>query len=555
MSPANCVDYLYSPSLDESGIANGLWGLFRSYDPTKLATGLKALPNNPVGPTAPVTYATCPASLPAAQRKTFNITAVTSETALAGQSPYPKVIVFNDRDDSTTDFSKKKVLFNDLGIMYVRSEDLNNGALRKGVPVEPLVLRANAGDCIEVNLTNGIFIDAANYPANTAAVLKFDFNMPPPLNGPAYPQKVSRFVGLHPQLLSYDPATSSGVNVGWNTQGQAVPTDQAVPFGKTIKYQWYAGKIDRAANGTLSYTPVEFGSLNLFPSDPEFQHINGLFGSMIIEPAGSTWKCGEATSLAQCDPPVVGAPPAPYPPASRTSATVTLPDNTTFREAAIMISDTMRIVGINGNYDGGTSTGAVNYRVEPWSFRYANNLTGDFSCMLSNQLQQAFNPPPPLTPMGDPKTPIFTAEVGVPFRFRMTHPFGTGNSQVFILNGHVWQRNPYKNESTVIGNNNLSQWIGSRDNHGSTDHFDLVIDKAGGEGGQAGDYLYTVFQPLQARTGTWGLFRVGHAAPSTTQNAVCKPKVAPVPGYYPAPPKDRLDRFIRAPIQSPNIKP
>jgi len=216
-----------------------------------------------------------------------------------------------------------------------------------------------------------------------------------------------------------------------------------------------------------------------------------------------------------------------------------------------MISDTMRIVGINGNTNGGTSTGAVNYRVEPWSYRYASNLTGDFSCMLSNQLEQATSPGGAI---GDPKTPIFTADPGVQVRFRMTHPFGTGNSQVFIINGHVWQRNPYTKESTVIGNNSLSQWIGSRDNHGSTDHFDLVIDKAGGEGKQAGDYLYSVFQPLQARTGTWGLFRVGHATPSTTPNAVCKPKVTS-PGYYPAPPKDRLDRFIRAPIQSPNSKP
>jgi hypothetical protein len=394
-----------------------------------------------------------------------------------------------------------------------------------------------------------------NNSSNSAAVFNFDFNMPPPLNGPVYPQKVSRYVGLHPQLLSYDPATSNGVNVGWNTQGQATPTDQAVqavatgqPM-KTIKYTWYAGKIDRAANGSLTYTPVEFGSLNLFPSDPMFQHINGLFGSMIIEPLGTKkWECDAKDSggnliKVPCDP-TPGFDPSTVKDYTRTGATVTLADNTTFREAAIMISDTMRIVGINGNTSGGTSTGAVNYRVEPWSYRYASNLTGDFSCMLSNQLEQANSPGGAI---GDPKTPIFTAEVGDQVRFRMTHPFGTGNSQVFTIHGHVWQRNPYTNESRVIGNNTLSQWIGSRDNHGSTDHFDLVIDKAGGEGGKAGDYLYSVFQPLQARTGTWGLFRVGHATPSTTPNAVCKPKVQP--GYYPAQPKDGLDRFIRRPIQ------
>jgi hypothetical protein len=555
MSQANCVDYLYSPSMDEGGIANGLWGLFRSYDPTKLATGLKALPNNPVGPAAKISYATCP-STPGAPKRVFNVTAVPAQRTIP-----PPGIVFNDRvppPTATCDAAcqlAKNGLYNNLGIMYVRTEDLNNGVLKDGVPIEPLVLRANAGDCIEVNLTNGIFIDPTTYPdpANTAAVLTSDFNLPPPLNGPVYPQKISRFVGLHPQLLSYDPAKNSGVNVGWNTQGQAVPTDQAVPFGKTIKYTWYAGKIDRAANGSLTYTPVEFGSLNLFPSDPMFQHINGLFGSMIIEPLGAKkYECdakdgGGNPIKVPCDPnPAFD--PSTVKDYTRASATVTMADNTAFREAAIMISDTMRIVGIGGNYSGGTSTAAVNYRVEPWNFRYASNLTGDFSCMLSNQLGQANSPALPA--IGDPKTPIFTADPGNQVRFRMTHPFGTGNSQVFILNGHVWQRNPYTQESRVIGNNSLSQWIGSRDNHGSTDHFDLVIDKAGGEGGQAGDYLYSVFNPLQARAGTWGLFRVGNAPASTTPNAVCRPKVQP--GYYPAPPKGDVERFTRKPIQDIN---
>jgi hypothetical protein len=76
----------------------------------------------------------------------------------------------------------------------------------------------------------------------------------------------------------------------------------------------------------------------------------------------------------------------------------------------------------------------------------------------------------------------------------------------------------------------------------------MVIDKAGGEGKQAGDYLYTVFQPLQARTGTWGIFRVGNPTLSTAPNAACRPKVAP-PGYYPEPPKSDVERFIRKPIQ------
>jgi hypothetical protein len=548
MSQANCVDYLYSPSLDEEGLINGLWGLFRAYDPTKIAkklngaTTLQPLPNNPIGPSANVTYATCPTSLtPPAVKRVFNITAVTAEKALALQTSNPGVIVFNDR--------LTPALRNTLGIMYVRTEDLikapgdpKDGTLKPGVPVEPLILRANAGDCIEVNLTNAVPLVPGD-TAKTAKVLQQDFKLLPPFDSSGFPHKVSRYVGLHPQLLSYDAARSSGVNVGWNSltspNSPQLP-DQAVPFGKTIKYQWYAGKIDRASStSVLTYTPVEFGSLNLFPSDYIFQHPNGLFGAMIIEPQGSTWKCGEAGNLVDCE-----APAAISPPTTRASATITLPDSTTFREFALMISDA---INITFNPDGSRNSSAVNYRTEPWKWRYTGNVTQDFSCMLSNQLI--------LTGQQDPKTPILTAAIGDKVRFRMMHPFGTGTSQVFTVHGHVWQRNPYQNDSREIGDNNLSQWLGSRDNHGSTDHFELVIDKAGGERGQAGDYLYTVFVPNQARLGAWGIFRVGSSSGSPQGNAACPPVLPPPGQVTPPPKKDGTERFIRQPLNTGGGEP
>ena len=156
--------------------------------------------------------------------------------------------------------------------------------------------------------------------------------------------------------------------------------------------------------------------------------------------------------------------------------------------------------------------------------------------MQSNQLLQ---------PSDDPQTPIFRAGVGDKVRFRMTHPFGTGTSQVFTVNGHVWQRNPYVKDSILLGSQALSQWIGSRDNHGSTDHFDILIDKAGGEAGQAGDYLYSVFVPIQAKQGPWGIFRVGNNVPAPQTNAACVPVVGP---QNVVPKKDDLDRFIRQPV-------
>jgi hypothetical protein len=184
---------------------------------------------------------------------------------------------------------------------------------------------------------------------------------------------------------------------------------------------------------------------------------------------------------------------------------------------------------------------------------FAKQITvTNFSCMTSNQLWNA--PVMPAAAIGDPQTPVFTAAVGDQARFRMTHPFGTGTSQVFTVHGHVWQQKPYINNSTQIGSNSLSQWIGSRDNHGSTDHFDLVVDKAGGEGGQAGDYLYTVFVPIQARNGAWGIFRVGNANTSGQINPACTPPPSSQPSLGPIAPKDDVERFIREPVNK-NPKP
>lgn len=533
MSTANCVDYLYSPSLDETGVANGMWGLFRSYDPTVSATKLQPLPNNPINPNVNVSYSTCGATLlPPAVKRVFNVAAVTAQHALANVSPVPgsnpKVgeIVFNSRGARLT---------NSNGVMYVRTEDLDSdGRLKPGVPIEPLILRANAGDCIEVNLVNVLFKDSTVFTQN--------FQFSPPFSTVPVQNKMSSYVGLHPQLLSYDAATSYGFNVGWNSQGQP---NQVVGFGsQPIKYTWYAGKIERKRGGKLVHTPVEFGALNLFPSDPVFQNINGLIASMIIEPQGSKWKCGEDASLADCDP--GGGPP----PTSRASATVTLPNNSKFREFALMISDNMIIKG--------GDSGAVNYRTEPRSFRYGCGIGGvDLSCMKSDQLIQkatgAGNPPPcnpvGVGPVGDPQTPVFTAAIGDTVRFRMTHPFGTGTSQVFTVHGHAWQRNPYTNDSKVIGSQSLSQWLGSRDNHGSTDHFELVINKAGGEWGRAGDYLYSVFVPNQQATGAWGVFRVGPKG-SSVGTPACNPESTAKP--Y-TPPGAALERFIRTPVNKPPV--
>ena len=521
-----CVDYLYSPSYDETGMANGLWGLFRSYDPTKKLTvdpasglkGLAEMPNNLINPANTVTYQTCPAG---ATQRNYKITAVTAQKALASINPTPEdptkgQIVFNNRGGATNALRAR------LGIMYVRNEDLDgSGKLKTGVPVEPLVLRANAGDCINVELTNAIDPNSDLYTQT--------FGYVPPLGGPMAPAfvtpKASKLIGLYPQLVAYDATNSTGINVGYNrlvTDGQTQIARNTPSLVQN--YQWYAGRIARdGATNNVKHTPVELGSGNLFASDPLFQNINGLFGQIIIEPAGSKWQCGESGNVRDCYPSAGGTSPT-----TRTSATITLPDNSKYREFSAMISDSIRISQNNSS--------AVNYGTEPQDFRFAGTSGTDFSCMLSNVLVRT------ATDAGEAKTPIFTAEPGDRVRFHMTHPFGTGTSQVFGLSGHVWQRNPFTTQSTVIGTNVLSQWMGSRDNHGSADHFELLVDKAGGEQQKSGDYLYSVYLRDQIRLGAWGIFRVGAPGPAPGPNAACK-QVSPI--VRPQPKEDQDLKILK----------
>jgi hypothetical protein len=492
-SDGDCADYLYSPSLDDTGLANGMWGLMRAYDPTKPFSKLQQLPNNKsVTPLAANTNVTCPPSAPV---RKFDVKAVTSEQTLPNG-----LLVFNSRGAGTGD--PNSTIRTKDGIFYAFTSDIDsNNKLKPGVPIEPLIMRAAAGECIQVTVRNRI-------PQNSDVLAQI-YKYQPPFAGTiggtdvSFPIHMSKKVGLHPQLLALDVMNSNGFNVGYNPYQVADIDD-----GSGQTYTWYAGDVKRVtaanpcpstsiqANG-LCYTPIEFGSLNLMPSDPLTQHINGLYGGMIIEPAGSQWKCdgGVACDSGQLStgPPVTGTPPI-----TRASANVFRADNSfLFREFAMMFHDDMLLSQNN--------TSAVNYRTEPTFFRYGNPradspsfaANDDNFCAESNQLVDA-----------DPQTPVFAASLDSPVRLRLLHPPNAGNNQVFTLSGHVWQRNPYTNNSTAIGDNPLSQWMGSRDGYGSTDHADLVLAKAGGQSGVTGDYRYTSFLPSMTQFGLWGVVRV-----------------------------------------------
>jgi hypothetical protein len=224
----------------------------------------------------------CPANAP---RRTISVTAV-SAAALPGGK-----LIYNSRAGNGG------ALNDPTAIMYFRSADIDaSGKVKAGVPIEPLVVRAMAGECIHFNLFNKlpkILPDLDGF--NTMPNLIHHFN--------ANQVRPSNQVGLHPQLLAYNVVNSDGKNVGFNP-------NQTIGPGGFARYTWYAGDVVINGNRRLA-TPIEFGGTNLISSDPIKHSNKGAIGSLIVEPQGSTW-IEDANSRAQ--------------------ATVTKTDGTSFRE-------------------------------------------------------------------------------------------------------------------------------------------------------------------------------------------------------------------------------
>src|SRR5262249_37868008 len=159
------------------------------------------------------------------------------------------------------------------------TENNKEGTLRKDVVVEPLILRAAAGDWIRVELTNAVdpSLPAFNVPIDQGAGTPWDPTALNPLE--PVPSYLPPEVSLHPALVSYDAGLANGQNVGFNR-------DQTVKPGQTKEFYWYAGILGFRSDGTVVPTPVEFGAVNLTPADPQTQHQRGLYGALIVEPEG-----------------------------------------------------------------------------------------------------------------------------------------------------------------------------------------------------------------------------------------------------------------------------
>jgi hypothetical protein len=480
------ADFLYQSAATDN-LWDGQWGLMRTYGaltPKVLAT----LPNNqtpfglPGHPLKDPTYTgNCPKNVPDIKVKDIYVEAWLA-TALAG----PQGITYNKRFN----------FYDPAGIVFVESG--NVAAIKQGtMKLEPLVLRANAGDCIQLHLTN-------NLPPSPAVMPEYDSwnTMPLIVAGFNFNQvRTSNMVSLHPQLLTYDVGSSDGAIIGKNPNTAVAP-------GKTKVYTWYAGKITYLTPTSVKATPVEFGATNLRDYGDVIKHSShGLIGSLIIEPKGATWKIDAGANGT---------------PGTTASATVLSSDGAVlFREFVLQYQSDLTMKDKAGeavrnehNEDDPEDSGqqGFNYKREPlWArlgFPAETDLKTlndqDYTATLSSN---AGNPGCANAACGDPETPLFTAQAGKQVRFRILDAADHPRQHAFTVFGHHWNFEPWANNSLTLGNNPMTFEVGSYSGIGPTRHLN-ILTVAGGRFSVTGDYLYRTQESFKFSGGLWGIFRV-----------------------------------------------
>ena len=409
-----CGDYLYYfGGIDDAWL--GLWGIIRAYDREQSCLKPLCKGKAQILPLPP-----CPGKHAVIRR--YEIAAITTN------------LVYNRYGDHDPD-----------GMIFVPADQAEAVLCGKCRP-KPLILRANAGDWLEVTLHNmlGPEIPYFDYPRV-------------PLDRKHQP---SMRVSLNPQFLRYDAVCDSGINVGYNNR------EQTVGPGESRKYLWHADG--------------EYGACILQSfGDMRNHRYHGLFGSVIIEPPGSKWYRGFSMRDGTYE----------------EQAVIIPPGEETFRECVVFIQNGIRLLDREGNLirtaredqetvdAEDTGEKGYNYRSE----RFANRLheDPDISRVFSSKVH------------GDPATPLYQAYEGDRVIFRAMMPADKPRNTGFAVHGHQWKEQPRDPFSRVIPIQGAVS-IGNK--------FDIELE----EGASCpGDYLYRSGSlKWDVESGMWGIFRV-----------------------------------------------
>lgn len=380
-----------------------------------------------------------------------------------------------------------------LGQIFVLADDVPD--IVKGLkPAEPLVIRANVGEVVDITLRSALVDQTENF----------------------FHSKV----GIHTHLVQYDVQSSDGAVGGLNYEtsirpslrwdegrGQLVDIPEAKPFEEVVRYRWWCD--------------VELGTVYFHDHSMLFNSLpRGLFGANVVEPAGAKYYD-----------PVTGRPIYKDPtPDGRITATtgrgvavadIRLRENTPqeggFREFVPLFDDGNKAV----------NRASINLRSEPletlvvlpdgvqvprtrwyWGHRPPEVFWLDGKPTLWGGVATAFSS----RLYGDPATPLWRAFPDDPFRLRVE---GSGTDSIHTLNvfGHRW-RYEHNNERSPLRDFVLA---------GISEAF--TFRSVANPGFPAGDYLYgSPGVNSLVHDGKWGLLRV-HALPGGAEGAKATGKV------------------------------
>lgn len=407
--PGDYLYYITQPELFE----RGAWGILRVHDTPQ--PDLQPLPVNEDWSTG---------EIPDRTDRSYEVVALETN------------VTFNARTDTT---APRKVFV---------PADQADAVADDEIEPHPLVLRASAGEVVEVELTN----------------------------------RLDEPVSLHAGMVAANATSGDlGIPIGHNGPATVAP-------GETGTYRWHA---DRA---------VGISHMQSF-AKPAAHPREGLYGAFVVEPAGATFDSGTGIT-----------------------ANVTLPGGTVAREHVLVYAShdpsfEASVMPYSTAVDGITS---IDYRTAPiWNRTGARvpatGVTGDpvggpavHTCQIDTENCQISTRGKgvrtgvrhPLNPVayssaviGDPATPVLTAEEGQPVIVRAVT--GTGDQiQSHTLPGHSWERDPAMHGSRVID----TETIGMRETSNAW-------IPAAGPGGP-GDYLYASHRDAFREAGAWGLLRV-----------------------------------------------
>lgn len=410
-------DYLYYfGGMDDAWL--GLWGIIRAHRYTTKRLKPICHKQNGILPLPP-----CPTKDSIIRR--YEIAAI------------QKNICYNNHGDHDPD-----------GLLFVPFCDAERAKCKCYQP-KPLILRANAGEWIEVTLHN-LFNPDQPIPY-------FDYPRVP-LD---YAHKPSMRVSLNPQFLNYDPICDSGINVGYNNR------EQTVGIGESKRYLWYADQ--------------EYGACIIQSfGDMRNHRYHGLFGVIVIEPVGAKWYKSFSLHKASFE----------------EQAAIVAPGEEAFHECVVVIQNGIRMLdknnvliktasGEEGDDIDAEDTGekGYNYRSE----RFTNRLRKD------SRIAKIFNS----KIHGDPATPIFQTYSGERVIFRTVMPADKPRNVGFCVHGHVLKKqakSPYCESTSLQGGISI----------GNTFNMELKNSAS-----CPGDYLYRSGSlKWDVESGMWGIFRI-----------------------------------------------